>query len=355
MRFMNLVLSALVWKNAQKSPFIPLWKRGKLNSPFIKGGKGGFNNAVNAYYHTGHQRAISLSSKVFLGIFFAIFLFFSSSNSSATPVFDANKAYEYLKKQCAFGPRFPGSVAHKKTRDYLASELKKYANSVILQDFTYKDKRKELKLTNIIAIFGPNVKKRIILCAHWDTRPFADKDPDPGLRNTPISGANDGASGVAVLLELAKAFHKEKPPVRIIMVLFDGEDYGKNIDDMFLGSKHFAQNIRTEWTPDYGILLDMIGDRNLDIYIEPISLQNAPEVVNKVWKLAGDLKLKGIYNKIGPAVMDDHVQLIEKGIPCIDIIDFNYPYWHTLGDTPDKCSPSSLGVIGRLLIELVYQ
>lgn len=294
--------------------------------------------------------------KIFFGIVFVFaFVLVFSSNSPATPFFDANKAYEYLKKQCAFGPRFPGSVAHKKTRDYLASELKKYANSTILQDFIYKDKGKDIKLTNIIAIFGPNVKEKLLLCAHWDTRPFADKDPDPGLRNTPISGANDGASGVAVLLELAKALHKEKPPIRIIMVLFDGEDYGKVTQNMFLGSRYFAQNIRPEWTPDYGILLDMIGDKDLDIYIEPISLQSAPEVINKVWTLAGNLKLKGIYNKTGPAVMDDHVQLIEKGIPCIDIIDFNYPYWHTLGDTPDKCSPSSLGVIGRLLIELIYQ
>jgi glutaminyl-peptide cyclotransferase len=294
--------------------------------------------------------------KALLGVFFAFFLIvIFSPNLPATPVFDANKAYEYLKKQCAFGPRFPGSAAHKNTRDYLTSELKKYANGVILQDFIYKDKGKDIKLTNIIATFGPNVKNKVILCAHWDTRPFADKDPDPKKRSLPIIGANDGASGDAVLLELAKAFHKEKPPVKIIMVLFDGEDYGKSANDMFLGSRYFAQNIRSEWIPDYGVLLDMIGDKDLDIYIEPISFENAPDVVNKVWALAFNLKLKGIYNKTGPAIMDDHTQLIEKGIPCIDIIDFNYPYWHTLGDTPDKCSPSSLGTIGRLLIELVYQ
>jgi len=302
------------------------------------------------------MRLANLCFKYFLNMVSVVsFILFSSSNSPATPVFDANKAYECLKKQCAFGPRPPGSTAHKKTRDYLASELKKYANSVTLQDFTYKDGGKEIKLTNIIAIFGPDVKKKVLLCAHWDTRPFADKDPDKNKRHLPIIGANDGASGVAVLLELARAFHKEKPPVRIIMVLFDGEDYGKTTETMFLGSRYFAQNIRPEWTPEYGILLDMVGDKDLDVYIEQNSLEYAPEVVKEVWKLAGELKLKGIYNKVGYNIMDDHIPLIEKGIPCIDIIDFNYPYWHTLADTPDKCSPNSLGIIGRLLIELIYR
>lgn len=273
----------------------------------------------------------------------------------AKPIFDENRAYEYLKKQCAFGPRPPGSEAHKKTRDYLYLELKKYSNNVILQDFTYKSGGKELKLTNIIAFFGPDTQKKILLCAHWDTRPFADEDPDPQKRNIPIIGANDGASGVAVLLELAKAFHKEKPPFKVIIVLFDGEDYGKDVKDMFLGSKYFAKNIKTEWIPEYGILLDMIGDKDLDIYIERNSLENAPDVVKKVWKLANKLGFKEFHKKVGYSITDDHIPLIEKGIPCIDIIDFNYPYWHTLGDTPDKCSPESLGIIGRLLIELIYQ
>lgn len=294
--------------------------------------------------------------KSFFSISFIFCLIFTlSPNSSAKPAFDENRAYEYLKKQCAFGPRSPGSESHKKTRDYLASELKKYANSVILQDFTYKGNGKDIKLTNIIAVFGPETKKKLILCAHWDTRPFADRDPNPEKRNIPIIGANDGASGVAVLLELARAFYKEKPPFRVIIVLFDGEDYGRNTQDMFLGSKYFAQNIRTEWIPEYGILLDMIGDKNLDIYIEQNSLENAPEVVKKVWELAKRLGFKEFHNKIGYNIIDDHIQLIKKGIPCIDIIDFDYPYWHTLGDTPDKCSPKSLGIIGRLLIELIYQ
>ncbi len=290
-----------------------------------------------------------------VGVLFIFCLtFIIPLNSSSKPAFNENIAYEYLKKQCAFGPRPPGSEAHRKTKDYLHLELKKYANKVILQDFTHKINEKKLELTNIIAIFGPETKKKIMLCAHWDTRPFAEKDPDPKKRNFPIIGANDGASGVAVLLELARVFHKEKPPFRIIIVLFDGEDYGKDIQDMFLGSSYFAQNIKDEWIPEYGILLDMIGDKDLDIYIEQNSLENAPEIVKKVWELANKLGFNEFHNKIGYSIMDDHIQLIKKGIPCIDIIDFNYPYWHTSGDTPDKCSPRSLGIIGRLMIELIY-
>jgi glutaminyl-peptide cyclotransferase len=267
---------------------------------------------------------MKLSRRLCCNAFFSIILIlFCASYSLAIPTFDSNKSFEYLKKQCSFGPRPPGSDAHTKTKNYLASELKKYANSVMLQNFTCKIGENTLNLTNIIAIFGPNVDKKVILAAHWDTRPSADKESDPKKRNQPIIGANDGASGVAVLLELARAFKASPPPIKIIMVLFDGEDYGKKTSEMFLGSRHFARNIRPEWFPDYGILLDMIGDKNLDVYI-------------------------------GYSIIDDHVELINVGIQCIDIIDFDYPYWHTLQDTPDKCSPKSLGTIGKLLLELLY-
>jgi Zn-dependent M28 family amino/carboxypeptidase len=292
-----------------------------------------------------------LCGNVFLII---VFILFCVSNSYAIPTFNADKAFDYLKKQCSFGPRPPGVTAHEKTKDYLASELKKYANSVVLQNFTHKSGERILNLTNIIAIFGPNVDKKVILAAHWDTRPFADRDSDPKKRSQPIPGANDGASGVAVLLELARAFRSETPPIKIIMVLFDGEDYGKNSGEMFLGSRHFARKIRPEWIPEYGILLDMIGDKDLDIYIEQNSINAAPDVVRKVWNLADDLKLKGFYRKVGYSITDDHIELINVGIECIDIIDFNYPYWHTLEDTPDKCSPQSLETIGKLLLELIY-
>ena len=288
-------------------------------------------------------------------------ILFPPPSAFAELTFDANRAFKYLQTQCDFGPRPPGSAAHRQTRDYLISELKKFAREVVAQDFTYQSANGPLDLTNIIAIFGsakadpaPVRTEKVLLAAHWDTRPFADRDADPKKRHLPILGANDGASGVAVLLELARAFHAKPPNTQVIMVLFDGEDYGKKIDEMFLGSRYFASNIDDKWRPDYGILIDMVGDRDLDIYIEYFSKVAAPDVVDKVWRLARRLRLKGIYDKVGRSVLDDHVLLIKVGIKCINIIDFNYPYWHSVEDTPDKCSPESLKTIGRLLLELIY-
>ena len=277
--------------------------------------------------------------------------------SSAKPDFDADRAFEYLQKQCGFGPRPPGSIAHNRTLDYLVSELSKSAREVITQTFTHQSDNGPLELTNIIAIFGSvetDPKRRVLLAAHWDTRPFADRDPDPQKVDMPILGANDGASGVAILLELAIAFHSEAPGVQVIMVLFDGEDYGKTVDEMFLGSRYFADNMDEQWIPEYGVLIDMVGDKDLDIYVEPNSATAAPDIVKKVWDLADELQLEGIYRETGPAILDDHIPLIQAGIKCIDIIDFNYPYWHSVEDTPDKCSPKSLGIVGKLLLELVY-
>jgi len=275
--------------------------------------------------------------------------------SSAQPVFNADLAFKYLQKQCEFGPRPPGSAAHKQTRDYLISELKKFARKVVVQDFAHRSSKASLNLTNIVAFFGPESGKKLLLAAHWDTRPFAECDTDPGKRNMPIPGANDGASGVAVLLELGRILHSKPPDVQVIMVLFDGEDYGKTDDGMFLGSKYFAANMDRRWKPDYGVLIDMVGDRDLDIYIEQNSLKASPDVVKKVWKLAEELRLKEFHNEIGPAILDDHISLIEAGIKCIDIIDFDYPCWHSTEDTPDKCSPKSLEIVGKLLLELIYR
>jgi len=308
------------------------------------------------------KRKLAFKSLGFVcGVFMLTSILFFPQNSSAQPVFDADRAFKYLEKQCDFGPRPPGSAAHKKTRDYLISELRKFSKEVIAQDFTCQVTDDSLALTNIIAFFGASEEKskpvrtrKVLLAAHWDTRPFADRDPDPDKRHLPILGANDAASGVAILLELARAFHSNPPDTQVIMVLFDGEDYGKTIDEMFLGSKYFARNLEDRFRPDYGILIDMVGDKDLDIYVEPISKKAAPDVVKMVWELAEKLRLKGIHNRQGPGVLDDHVPLIKAGIKCIDIIDFNYPYWHSLEDTPDKCSPKSLETIGRLLLELIY-
>ena len=288
-------------------------------------------------------------------IFSLVPIVMSYSFASAKPEFDADLAFKYLQKQCSFGPRPPGSSAHKQTRDYLSGEMKKFAKSMVIQDFSQNVSKGTLSLTNIIATFGPQTNRKVLLAAHWDTRPFADRDPNPNRRHLPILGANDGASGVAILLELCRILHANPPKIQVIVVLFDGEDYGKTNDEMFLGSRYFAKNIDKKWIPDYGILIDMVGDKDLDIYIEQNSARFAPDIVDKVWKKANELGLKCFHNKPGSAILDDHIPLLEIGMECIDIIDINYPYWHTLEDTVDKCSPKSLGCIGRLLLELIYE
>jgi len=272
---------------------------------------------------------------------------------AATPEFDAEHAFQYLVRQCEFGPRNPGSNGHENAKKYLISELKRYSKEVVTQEFEYTDKQKSLKLTNIMARFGKKDGEKILLAAHWDTRPFAEHDPNPEKRNTPIIGANDGASGVAVLLEIARTLKSKPPENEIFIVFFDGEDYGKHTSEMFLGSRYFAGNME-RWRPDYGILLDMVGDKELDLPIEQFSLRAAPELTQRVWQTAKDLGLDAFHPQLGPAIMDDHVSLIEAGVPCIDIIDFDYPYWHTTEDTPDKCSAESLGTLGKLILALIY-
>ena len=168
-------------------------------------------------------------------------------------IFDAQRAFELLKKQCEFGPRPPGSPAHRETQNYLFTELEKYANNVQLQPHQYKVNGITLQLNNILAEFGALGGETLLLAAHWDTRPFADRDPKRENQDKPILGANDGASGVAVLLEIARVLKQRPPPRRVIIVLFDGEDYGRSVDNMFIGSRFFAQNLG-KWRPDYGIL-----------------------------------------------------------------------------------------------------
>lgn len=282
-----------------------------------------------------------------------------STNSSASTarqanaVFDAQRAFALLEKQCEFGPRPPGSAAHRETQNYLFTELQKYANSVALQPHTYKAKTETLHLNNILAEFGPAGGETILLAAHWDTRPIADHDPKPENQDKPILGANDGASGVAVLLEIARVLKEQPPPRRVVIVLFDGEDYGRSVDDMFIGSRFFAQNLG-KWKPDYGILLDMVGDKDLTLPIEQYSWRANREFTEAIWNRASVLGLAPFQQRLGRAIMDDHVPLINVGIPMVDIIDFDYPYWHTIEDTVDKCSPKSLEVVATLVISIVY-
>ena len=276
-----------------------------------------------------------------------------STARQANAAFDAQRAFAALKKQCEFGPRPPGSAAHRKTQNYLLTELQKYANSTALQPHTYTSKTETLYLNNILAEFGPSTGETLLLAAHWDTRPFADHDPKPENRNKPILGANDGASGVAILLEIARVLKAHPPPRRIVIVLFDGEDYGRTAEDMFIGSRFFAKNLG-KWKPDYGILLDMVGDKDLTLPMERFSWTANRAFTEAIWNRASHLGLEPFQQRLGDAIMDDHVPLIKVGIPMVDIIDFNYPYWHTIEDTVDKCSPKSLEVVATLVISIIY-
>jgi glutaminyl-peptide cyclotransferase len=269
------------------------------------------------------------------------------------PKFDSKIAFDLLVKQCDFGPRPVGSEAHAKLRDYLIAEMKKYADKTVAQDFTYKG----MPLTNVIGVFNPEAKRQVLLCGHWDTRPTADMELDPAKKKKPILGASDGASEIAVLLELARNFKEQKPDVGVIIVLLDGEDYGdfeKN-QGVFLGAQYFAKN-HEGYHPEYGILIDMVGDKNLDIYREVNSQNYAPGTNNKVFRIARELGFgKNIIDDLKTNVSDDHFALNQAHIPTIDLIDFNYEFWHTLEDTPDKCSAESLGIVGNLLAEVIYR
>ncbi len=283
----------------------------------------------------------------------------SSCQQRSMPTFNQDLAFEQLKVQCAFGARVPGSAAHLSCKNYLVTTLKKYADQVTEQPFrlALKPGMSPATCYNIIANFHPQKTRRLLLCAHWDTRPWADQDPNPANHQQPVLGASDGASGVAVLLELARLLKQAEPNFGIDIVFFDAEDfgqYGRN-DSWALGSKQFAQQLTRRYHPEFAILLDLIGDADQQIYIEKNSQQYAPEIVKQVWDTAKYLGITEFIPEVKHDVYDDHLNLLAIGIRCIDIIDFDYLYWHTVEDTPDKCSPQSLGNIGRVLVQILYQ
>lgn len=278
--------------------------------------------------------------------------------------FDGERAFRLLKSQVDLGPRYPGSPGHDAAYRMIVSYLERYASKCETQQFkaAVGEKKSELLLKNVMAVFNPDANHYILIAAHWDTRPTADCEINIEDRSKPIPGANDGASGVAVLLETARLLHQRRPPIGVLMIFFDGEDYGQNSEAMFLGSRYFARDLKRSLSftgksirVRYGILLDMVGDRNLTIYRERHSVNAAPEVVDKVWQAAEELGYgKYFRQEVKYIIEDDHVPLIKAGIKCIDVIDFDYAPWHTLDDTLDKCSPTSLEIVGRVLEKVIY-
>lgn len=273
--------------------------------------------------------------------------------------FDADSAYAHVRTQVGFGPRVPGSPGHAAQLEWMSDLLRVRADTVLLQAFDQRTSGgDELRLTNVFARFRPAEGRRILLLAHWDTRPTADQERNEDRRSRPIPGANDGASGTAVLIELADVLSRHSPPIGVDLLFVDGEDWGPGEGDMYLGAKYFAANLPQGYKPMYGILLDMVGDRDPVFEVEGNSEEMAPEIVERVWKLAEEMGHGRVFRAgTGTYVTDDHLPLNRAGIPTIDIIDFTFGpgnrYWHTLEDDLPNTSPRGLGIVGSVLLRLI--
>jgi Zn-dependent M28 family amino/carboxypeptidase len=286
--------------------------------------------------------------------------------------FDPASAYAFVKKQVEFGPRVPGTPAHAACADWLVKTLRQWTPDVVVQEFKARayDGR-PLEGKNIVASFDKDKTDRVLLCAHWDSRPFADHDPDPANQFKPVMGANDGASGVGVLLEIARCLSIKKPAVGVDILLLDLEDFGEHRnwngysqDSWALGSQHWAKNPhRPGYKARFGILLDMVGGAGAVFPREGTSLYYAPAVVRKVWDAARALGLGRYFVETeSDPLIDDHVYINRFArIPTADIIDYDsrrggFPEsWHTVGDTLDKIDRDSLAAAGRTVLAVVYQ
>ncbi len=277
------------------------------------------------------------------------------------PAFDADRAFQDLERQVAFGPRIPGSPGHSRQLEWLETELRALADTVFLDPFEHvTGAGHELELTNVIARFGPADGSRLLLLTHWDTRPKADQGRDAAEREQPVPGANDGASGTAILLELARMFNEQPPPGGVELLFSDGEDYGPPTDDMFLGARHYVAGVGNENPPAFGILLDMVGDADPSFPVEAYSMEGAGQAVQRVWGIAADLGYRRFFPMDRTSrVLDEHVEFIDAGIPMADVIDFEYGpsngFWHTPRDIPENTSAQTLFMVGEVVAEVVYR
>lgn len=289
---------------------------------------------------------------------------------SATAVevkFDADSAYGNVARQVAFGPRVPNTEAHRQCGEWLVSELKRHGAKVTEQRAKLKAfDGTELNALNIFGQYNPEAKDRILLLAHWDCRPWADQDPDPANRKKPVDGANDGASGTGVLLEIARQLGQEAPSKGVDILFVDAEDWGTDGDEnsWALGARHFVENPPIEgYMPAHAILLDMVGGTEAVFCREYFSEKSAPGVSNKLWSIAASRGYGQMFpNRMGGAITDDHVQLIEHGIPAVDIIEYHpenesgfNPRWHTVADTMEGISKETLGAVGEVVTQYIRE
>jgi len=289
--------------------------------------------------------------------------FFGCGGGSNVPVpaFDGERAFRYIEEQVAFGPRVPGSENSANCREYFFRFFDSLGVSVDTMQFVHNDKQtgKPIEMVNIIAsIDGTDSDdpKRYLLAAHYDSRPRAEHDPDSTKRENWIDGANDGASGVAVLMELANILTRQKARINVDLVLLDGEDYGPpgRLDEYFLGARDMVKrNISDKYY--FALVIDMIGDKDLKIYREEFSNKYSPQITDMIWELAEKLGETAFNDSVGYAIHDDHLSFMTVNLQSAVIIDFNYEYWHTTHDTPDKCSPQSLQSVGNVVTTLLYR
>ncbi len=283
-------------------------------------------------------------------------LFAASSCAPGPRPFDAARAFARLTEQVALGPRVPGTEGHRRGVEYLEGALGPLADRVTRHTFeaTCAVDSSDAVFHNVIAVFAPEARRRILFGAHWDTRAVADRDPDPAKRTLPVPGANDGASGVAVLLEVARALHARPPRVGVDLVFFDGEDCGVEGEprSWALGSQRFVAEHPT-YRPGYAVILDMVGRRGTRIPREANGMAAAPAFVEAVWTVAREEGLTVLTDSTGGPVMDDHIAFLAAGIPAVDLIDLADPNWHTVSDLPEGCAPESLEQVGRLVLALI--
>jgi hypothetical protein len=289
--------------------------------------------------------------------------------SAARTGFDGQAALGYVKTQLDMGPRIPGTEGHRRAGDWIVTEMRKRADTVVVQEWKHVTAKGDtLPMRNIIARFRPAEGARVLYITHWDTRPTSDEATDPAQRQLPVPGANDGASGVGLFLALGDVLRKTPPEFGVDLLFVDGEDYGdfSKDEDVLIGSKYFADHLPSpDYKPIFGVLWDMIGDRELQIYQETNSIQAAPEVVARVWREAEDMGYSDYFiPKVEYSLIDDHMPLIAKGLRVIDVIDYYYPrperlgeprvnYHHTPDDRLDKVSAASLQIVGDVATGLV--
>jgi Zn-dependent M28 family amino/carboxypeptidase len=246
-------------------------------------------------------------------------------------------------------------VAHDSCFAWIVGRFRALAPVVQVDTFSYDSPvlGKEVRLMNAVARFRPEAKQRILFGAHWDSRPWADKDPNPARRTRPVLGANDGASGVAVLLEIARVLRKTGTPIGVDLAVFDGEDLGTEEDPSgyFRGSSRYVERMGEE-RPIFVIVIDMVGKKDLTLQWEANSREQASNIVDLVWQEARELGIRNFKSTPGPKVYDDHIPFLNASIPAIDLIDLDFPEWHTTADTPAVCSPQSLEAVGAVLVSL---